>query len=168
MVERFNRQHLPHAALRRLAGHKVRVRRAAGVPGGDRVDQPVVRQPIARHTRTVAPHRGRKRPEQRRHGRVGLLVMREQARQRPATGDGKIPRVWQGRDARVERACARGAQIVKGVVARRERILRQHTQRRRRERFVRVAPDAELVEPEVIHALERRDAERAGRTQKQR
>ena len=46
--------------------------------------------------------------------------------------------------------------------------MRQHTQRRRRERFVRVAPDAELVEPEVIHALERRDAERAGRAQKQR
>ena len=46
--------------------------------------------------------------------------------------------------------------------------MRQHAQRRRRERLVRVAPDAELVEPEVVHALECRDAERARRAQKQR
>ena len=168
MVQLLDRQHLPHAALRRLTGDEVRVRRAAGTAGGDGVHEPVVRQPVGRHGAARAPHRGRKRPEQRRHGRVGLLVVREQARQRPAAGDGKIPCVRQRGDARIERARTGAAQVVKGVVARRKRALRQHAQRSRRDRLVRVAADAELVEPEVIHALERRNAERARRAEKQR
>ena len=163
MVEILDRQHLPHAALRRLTGREVRVRCAAGTAGGDGVDEPVVRQPVGRHGAARAPHRGRKRPEQRRHGRVGLLVVRERTRQRPAAGDGKIPGVRQCVDARIECARTGAAQVVKGVVARRERVLRQHPQRGRRDRLVRVAADAELVEPEVIYVLECRDAERAPR-----
>ena len=168
MVQLLDRQHLPHAALRRLTGREVCVRCAAGTAGGDGVDEPVVRQPVGRHGAARAPHRGRKRPEQRRHGRVGLLVVREQARQRPAAGDGKIPGVRQRGDARIERARTGAAQVVKGAVARRERVLRQHAQRGRAERLVRVAADAELVEPEIIHTLERRDAERTRRAEKQR
>ena len=159
-------------ALEALGG--VLVRRGR-VEGGDGVHEAVVRQPalidvdaaggvlviVLAHV-DGAGHHQRAHAVRRddRHG--GVVVAGERIGRGLVARIGEVVDVRLDLDALVDLERLVDRQVEERVVVVRQEVGSQHAVERLREGLVVVLADAELVELEVVHALERRQAQRLG------